>query len=152
MHVSYGMGVVQGMQINWNSFNLKPLGKLLGCQHLQARNLYTSKPVFEVVCIDLKFGSNEFHERIVDGKNDSENVSKRHLGILFCKEFDLFRANMMSDPSCVCGCTLEDVIHYLLECPLYTNARMQLIMSITPYTVISIEYLLFGNKCIHEYI
>ena len=33
----------------------------------------------------------------------------------------------------------------LLECPLYTNARMQLFMSITPYTVISIENLLFGS-------
>jgi hypothetical protein len=40
---------------------------------------------FEVVCIDLEFGSNEFHERIVDGKNDLENVSKRHLGTLYCK-------------------------------------------------------------------
>jgi hypothetical protein len=29
----------------------------------------------------------EFHERIVDGKNDLENVSKRHLGTLYCKEF-----------------------------------------------------------------
>ena len=33
----------------------------------------------------------------------------------------------------------------LLECPLYTNARMQLFMNITPYTVISIENLLFGS-------
>jgi hypothetical protein len=36
-------------------------------------------------------------------------------------------------------------MHYLLECPLYTNARMQLLMNITPYTVISIENLLFGS-------
>ena len=40
---------------------------------------------------------------------------------------------------------LEDAIHYLLECLLYTNARMPLFMSITPYTVISIETLLFGS-------
>jgi hypothetical protein len=53
--------------------------------------------------------------------------------------------NIISDPSCACGCPLEDAIHYLLECPLYTNARMQLIMSITPYTVISIENLSFGS-------
>jgi hypothetical protein len=53
---------------------------------------------------------------------------------------DLFRANIINDLSC----PLEDAIHYLLECPLYTNARMQLFMSITPYTVISIENLLFG--------
>ena len=53
---------------------------------------------------------------------------------------DLFGANIISDPSC----PLEDAIHYLLECPLYTNVRMQLFMSITPHTVISIENLLFG--------
>ena len=37
-----------------------------------------------------------------------------------------------------------DVIHYLLECPLYANARIQLFMNIAPYTVISIENL-FGS-------
>jgi hypothetical protein len=94
---------------------------------------------FEVVCIDLKFGSSEFHERIVDGKNDLENVSKRHylLGSRKCNIIhtrlrhqcsslgaDLFRANIVSDPSCTCGCPLADAIHYLLECLLYTNARM----------------------------
>jgi hypothetical protein len=30
---------------------------------------------------------------------------------------------LVNDPSC--GCPLEDDMHYLLECPLYTNARMQ---------------------------
>ena len=43
------------------------------------------------------------------------------------------------------ACPLEDAIHYLLECPLYANARMQLFMNITPYTVISIDTLLFGS-------
>jgi hypothetical protein len=40
--------------------------------------------------------------------------------------------------------TIDD-IHYLLECPLYANARMQLFMNITPNAVISIETLLFGS-------
>jgi hypothetical protein len=57
---------------------------------------------------------------------------------------NLFRANIINDPSCPCGYPLEEAIHYLLECPLYTNVRMQLFMSITPHTVISIENLLFG--------
>ena len=57
---------------------------------------------------------------------------------------DLFRANIVNDPSCPCGCPLEDAIHYLLECSLYTNARMQSFINSTPYTVISIETLLFG--------
>ena len=43
------------------------------------------------------------------------------------------------------ACPSEDVIHYLLECPLYANARTQLFMNITPYTVISIDTLLFGS-------
>jgi hypothetical protein len=42
---------------------------------------------FEVVCIDLKFGSNEFHKRIADGTNDLKNISKRYLGTLYYKEF-----------------------------------------------------------------
>jgi hypothetical protein len=50
--------------------------------------------------------------------------------------------NIFDKQKCACGCPLEDAIHYLLECPLYTNARMQLFMSITLYTVISIENLL----------
>jgi hypothetical protein len=48
-------------------------------------------------------------------------------------------------PICPCGCPLEGAIHYLLECPLYTNAKMPLFMNISPYTVISIENLLFGS-------
>ena len=63
---------------------------------------------------------------------------------------DLFRANMVNDPSCPCGCPLEDAIHYLLECPFHTNARKQLFMNITPYTVISIETLLFGSDNLTE--
>jgi hypothetical protein len=44
-----------------------------------SKNIYTilidlNDTKLEVFCIDLKFGSNEFHERIVDRKNDLENV------------------------------------------------------------------------------
>ena len=56
---------------------------------------------------------------------------------------DLFRANIVNDP--ICGCSLEDDMHYLLECHLYTNARMQLFINITLYTVISIENVLLGS-------
>ena len=58
---------------------------------------------------------------------------------------DLFRANIINDSSCPFGCPLEDDIHYLLECPLYANAAMKLLMNIAPYAVISIETLLFGS-------
>ena len=57
---------------------------------------------------------------------------------------DLLRANVVNDLTCPCGCPSEDYIHYLLECPLYTNVRMQLFMNITPSIVMSIENLLIG--------
>jgi hypothetical protein len=46
---------------------------------------------------------------------------------------DLFRANIIIDPSCPCRCPLEDAIHYLLQCPLYRNAGMQLFINVTSY-------------------
>jgi hypothetical protein len=97
-----------------------------------------STSIFEVVDIDLQFGSNEFHQRIVDGKNDLQNVSKRHLGTLYCKEFVLRLLLLSTSP-------LEDDMHYLLECPLYANERMQLFINITLHTVISIENVLLGS-------
>jgi hypothetical protein len=63
---------------------------------------------------------------------------------------NLFRANIINDSSCPFGCPLEVDIHYLLECPLYTNAGMKLFMNITPYAVISIETLLFGSDNITD--
>ena len=51
-------------------FDMKYIGK------------YLSEEILLTVSVDLKFGSNEIHERIVDGKNELENVSKRHLGTL----------------------------------------------------------------------
>jgi hypothetical protein len=63
---------------------------------------------------------------------------------------DLFRANIINDSSCPYGCPLEDDIHYLLECPLYANAGMKLLMNSAPYAVISIETLLFGSDNITD--
>jgi hypothetical protein len=51
-----------------------------------------------------------------------------------CKHYIIY--NIINDPSCPCGCPLEDDIHYLLECPIYTNTRMKLFMNITPYAVL----------------
>jgi hypothetical protein len=59
---------------------------------------------------------------------------------------DLFRANIISDPSCACGCPLEDAVHYLLECPLYTNARMQLIIQLSQLKTYYLALIIFGNK------
>ena len=37
--------------------------------------------------------------------------------------FDLYRANIVLDPTCQCGTNIESVHHFFFECPLYTNHR-----------------------------
>ena len=39
---------------------------------------------------------------------------------------DLFRANIIKDPSCHCGSDIEDVYHYFFVCPKYTLCRKTL--------------------------
>ena len=39
---------------------------------------------------------------------------------------DLFRANIINDPSCHCGSDIEDVYHYFFVCPKYTLCRKNL--------------------------
>ncbi|CAG2224800.1 unnamed protein product [Mytilus edulis] len=58
---------------------------------------------------------------------------------------DLYRVNLVNDPSCECGCPLEDSIHVFLECPLYINFRNQLFKNIQHLADISIEHILFGT-------
>jgi hypothetical protein len=36
---------------------------------------------------------------------------------------DLFRVDLANDPDCICGCAFEDVIHFILECCVYNEAR-----------------------------
>ncbi|XP_071123950.1 uncharacterized protein [Mytilus edulis] len=36
---------------------------------------------------------------------------------------DLFRANIISDPTCKCGLDIEDMHHFFFDCPFYLNER-----------------------------
>jgi hypothetical protein len=71
----------------WDERCSRNIDKLNQLQ-LEAARRITGLPKFaSKVCIDLKFGSNEFHKRIADGTNELENISKQYLGTLYCKEF-----------------------------------------------------------------
>jgi hypothetical protein len=48
--------------------------------------------------------------------NNKVSIEITVYGIIRSLGADLFRANIISDPSCACGFPLEDAIHYLLEC------------------------------------
>ena len=44
--------------------------------------------------------------------------------------YDLFRSNLISNPSCLCGSRIEDANHFFFECPIYNNHRLDLIGSL----------------------
>ncbi len=58
---------------------------------------------------------------------------------------DLYRVNLSNDPSCACGCPLEDAIHFLLEYPLFLNARVKYLVPLSRILTLDIETLLFGS-------
>ena len=58
---------------------------------------------------------------------------------------DLFRRHIKDNFSCDCGNALEDVAHFLLNCPLHHQARAQTIDLLTDEVKTNVPVLLFGN-------
>jgi hypothetical protein len=51
---------------------------------------------------------------------------------------------------CICGCSFEDAIHYILECCLYNEAREELKLRLVFLNELKIEVLLFGDDTLTE--
>ena len=66
------------------------------------------------------------------------------------RNIDLFRVHLANDPGCICWCTFEDAIHYILECCLYNEAREELKLRLVFLNELKIEVLLFGNDTLTE--
>jgi len=48
--------------------------------------------------------------------------------------YDLFRVGIVADPSCRCDAALENLKHFLLDCPIYLQARTTLIDNLNMVT------------------
>ena len=62
--------------------------------------------------------------------------------------YDLFRVGIVSDPSCRCGAAFENLKHFLLDCPIYLQARTTLIDNINMATtcyILDMKFLTCGN-------
>ena len=67
--------------------------------------------------------------------------------------YDLYRVNILSDPSCRCGDQREDYFHYFFECPLYNDLRKTLIDSLVwlPDSLnLSIQLLTSGDSSLND--
>ena len=58
---------------------------------------------------------------------------------------DLFLKNITDSPLCQCG-GIENAEHYFLSCPLYINQRYDLTNSISAYSNVSLQTILYGNN------
>ena len=59
--------------------------------------------------------------------------------------YDLFRCNIVEDPSCRCGNPCENVFHFFMECPLYSQARDSLFNDTVATSNVNLNTFLFGN-------
>lgn len=59
--------------------------------------------------------------------------------------YDLFRCNLVNDPSCSCGNACEPSFHFFIECPRYTLLRNNLFSAIENVCQVSLAVILCGN-------
>jgi hypothetical protein len=53
--------------------------------------------------------------------------------------------HVIDDASCRCGAPIENARHYFLKCPLFHNARINLIQDITKLTTCNFNHILYGD-------
>ena len=59
---------------------------------------------------------------------------------------DHFKLHVADSPSCSCTNPIEDAKHYFLECPLYTDKRINLIADLSQITEVDINVILHGKE------
>ena len=57
----------------------------------------------------------------------------------------LYENHVIPEPSCSCGHSYEDVLHYFFICPLYNNSRQKLHETISNYATFNIHTILYGR-------
>ena len=60
--------------------------------------------------------------------------------------YDLFRCNLVPDPSCNCGNACENAFHFFLECPLYLQQRTTMLNKLLHIQRINLDLLLSGDE------
>ena len=60
--------------------------------------------------------------------------------------YDLFRCNLVADPSCRCGSPCENSFHFFFECPLYTQKRNIMLNNLSHINTVTLDLLLSGDE------
>ena len=92
------------------------------------------KPQF-LECSHLKFKNRKDEILISRLRNRSSKLN-----------YEVFRVNLINDPSCNCGFPIEDTDHYFLNCPLYNVARQKLIDKLHQFQPLYTNLLTQGSQ------
>ena len=60
--------------------------------------------------------------------------------------YDLFRCNLVANPSCRCGRPCENSFHCFLECPLYVDKRNIMLNNLDNSQTVTLDLLLSGDE------
>ena len=61
-----------------------------------------------------------------------------------------YNLHVINEATCRCGEDDEDYYYYFMECPNYTDLRLQLFNAIVPFTYPEIGILLYGNPQLEQ--
>ena len=64
--------------------------------------------------------------------------------------FDLFNNHLRESPECDCGYEIENAEHYLFQCNLFTDQRVQMFNLIRKFHPLSVNKLLLGDSSLND--
>lgn len=117
----------------WN--NLDDMTK--NCETLNSFKMkisQTSQTLSAIKCFEGNRKLNIIHTRL-----------RHNCSIL---KYDLYRCNLIEDPSCACGYPCENAFHYFFECSLYTRIRTPLLNTVLQFGNVDLQSILYGKDCL----
>ena len=113
------------------------------------------------ICESLKEFSNKICETRIKaplmyyGKTRKLNIIHSQFR-LQCSDLnsDLYHLHVINNATCICSDKIEDAIHFFFDCPLYREARAQMLNQFAllyPQLIVNIDVLLYGSEFLSKY-
>ena len=110
--------------------------------HADVRN----KPTSQSFKMALRTTTHKIPAYYLYGKRKSNILHTRLRHNCSSLNYDLFRCNLIPDPSCNCGNPCENAYHFVLECPLYLQQRAIMMNTLSHIHYFNIQLLLSGDE------
>lgn len=122
---------------SWNNLSpeVKNLNTISQFKNALKRTIFKTNQIPKHFLLGNRFLS-VMHARLRNGCSNLNN--------------DLFMNHLQVFKHCSCGFHTEDTDHFLFQCPLYTNARIQMFRSLQQFHPLNKNLLLFGSSNLND--